>query len=185
VVAAAAVEAAVSAGGLRGDEGALFARHNEALRRAVARRVRAPEAVIEDACAFAWLQLLRCQPRRDTALAWLRAVAVHEAWRLARQQRTEAAIDTTADPARERDTSRELAVATLVELGATLEQRLDAREALRALAALPDRQRRALQRKVAGLSYQEIAAEQDSSTTAVNRHLTRARRRLRDTRPDR
>ena len=43
----------------RGDEAELFARYHDMLLRAVSRQASAPAVVIEDACAFAWLQLLR------------------------------------------------------------------------------------------------------------------------------
>jgi len=58
------------------------------------------------------------------------------------------------------------------------ELRNEAREALAALARLPDRQRRPMTLKVAGHSYQEIGRELGWSYTQVNRHLTRARKRL-------
>jgi len=79
---------------LRGDEGELFARHHAALLRAVRSAVRAPEAVIEDACATAWAILLRRQPERtETLFGWLRTVAIHEAYALSRQQRRTASLD--------------------------------------------------------------------------------------------
>ena len=58
-------------------------RHHAALRRGVARTVNASPELIEDACQAAWTILLRAQPDRSpTLLAWLRTVAVHEAYRL-------------------------------------------------------------------------------------------------------
>ena len=62
----------------RGDEAELFARYHDMLLRAVSRQASAPAVVIEDACAFAWLQLLRYQPQRDNIVAWLVTVAVRE-----------------------------------------------------------------------------------------------------------
>lgn len=53
-----------------------------------------------------------------------------------------------------------------------------ARDALRALAALPERQRRYLELRVAGFSYREIAGLTGSSYTSVNKQLTRARARV-------
>jgi DNA-directed RNA polymerase specialized sigma24 family protein len=67
---------------LRGDEEDLYRRHDHELRRTVARAVYAPPELIEDACQNAWAILLRCQPRRSTVFAWLRVVAIHEAYRL-------------------------------------------------------------------------------------------------------
>ncbi len=53
-----------------------------------------------------------------------------------------------------------------------------AREALRALGFLPDRQRRYLTLKVAGYSYQEIGELTGRSYTSVNKRLARAREQL-------
>lgn len=62
-------------GTLRGDEGALFARHHAALLRAVPSAVRAPEA------------------RSETLFGWLRTVAIHEAYELSRQQRRTTSLE--------------------------------------------------------------------------------------------
>ena len=65
----------------RRTEDALFRRHHCALVRAVGRVVHASDALIEDACAIAWLQLIRTQPERTARLfGWLRTVAIHEAY---------------------------------------------------------------------------------------------------------
>jgi DNA-directed RNA polymerase specialized sigma24 family protein len=74
---------------LRGDEAELYERHHRALVRAVARVVDAPRELIEDACQDAWDTLLRRQPERRSIFAWLRVVAIHEAYRPVahRQQR--------------------------------------------------------------------------------------------------
>jgi RNA polymerase sigma factor (sigma-70 family) len=55
-------------------------------------------------------------------------------------------------------------------------------EALTLLAALPERKRSFLTLKVAGFSYDEIAAELNVSWLTVNRQLVRARAALRDAR---
>ncbi len=55
-----------------------------------------------------------------------------------------------------------------------LEDALEARRALRALAALPERQRRYLTRLASGYSSQEIARVEQASYTNVNKHLRRA-----------
>jgi hypothetical protein len=66
-----------------------------ALERRVARRARAEPQTLEDACSFAWMQLIT-HPSIDLdgpscgALAWITQTAVHEAWRLeARRPRDE------------------------------------------------------------------------------------------------
>jgi len=163
-----------SPAGLRGDEGELYRRHHQALLRAVARQVNAPEALVEDACQRAWIILLRRQPDREPALfAWLRTVAVREAWALSRAQRRTVALEELTDI----DGDESPVLAGPVD---HLEDALEARRALRALATLPDRQRRYLTRLASGHSYQEIAHAEHASYTNVNKHLARARRTLRD-----
>ncbi len=159
--------------GLRGDEGELYRRHHQALLRAVARQVNAPAVLIEDACQRAWIILLRRQPDREPALfAWLRTVAIREAWALSRTQRRTVALDELTDLDEEPP--------ALAGPADQLEDALEARRALRALAALPDRQRRYLTLLASGHSYQEIAHVEQATYTNVNKHLTRARRTLRD-----
>lgn len=159
---------------LRGDEGELFARHHAALMRAVLRAVRAPEALIEDACATAWAILLRRQPDRGpTLFAWLRTVAVHEACRLSGQQR---ATDALEDLGSAGGDGWEAFAAD----HRTLDQTLEARRALRALAELPARERDTLTLLVAGYRYREIERLRGVTYTNVNRQLVKARRRLRD-----
>lgn len=159
---------------LRGDESELYGQHQATLLRAVTRQVKAPPALIEDACQRAWLILLRRQPDRGpTLFAWLRTVAVREAWALSSTQRRTVALDELTDI--EGDESPILAGPA-----DQLDHAVEARRALRALAALPDRQRRYLTRLAAGHSYQEIAHAEHATYTNVNKHLTRARQRLRD-----
>ena len=150
---------------LRGDEAELFRRHEFALKRAVRAAVHAPEACIEDACSFAWLQLLRRQPDRATVFGWLRTVAVHEAWVLAARERRDGHLEEF--PAW--DERRPAEAPPVVE----------AHTALRLLAELPERQRRYLALLAAGFSYDEIAHRCDATYTNVNKHLARARRHLR------
>jgi DNA-directed RNA polymerase specialized sigma24 family protein len=134
---------------LRGDEDDLYRRHHRDLERAVARVVNATPELVEDACQTAWAILLRNQPDRVSIFAWLRVVAVHEAFRLSATERRDARLerlhpddgdwqDITADPR-------------------SLDDSVQAREALRILAALPERQRNDLTLVVAGHSYNEIA----------------------------
>jgi RNA polymerase sigma factor (sigma-70 family) len=156
---------------LRGDEADLFQRLQTRLLRAVRREVTASEEVIEDACSFAWSQLLRCQPRRDTVYGWLCKTAIREAWRLSRRERRDLRIDgLTSDGDGE---------ALQLRAPVDLETMIDARRALAALAALPDRERRYLTLRVAGHSYVEIRALTQATHTNVNKHLVRARARLR------
>ncbi len=159
---------------LRGDEGELFACHHSALLRAVRRAVRAPEPLIEDACANAWAILLRRQPDRGpTLFGWLRTVAVQEAYRLSKQQRATDALEELGTPDGE-------GWEALAADHRTLLHTLEARHALRALADLPDRQRDTIALFVAGYRYEEIQRLRGASYTNVNKQLVKARRRLRD-----
>ncbi len=159
----------------RGDEDALYRAHHRELHRAVARTVRAPRELIEDACQTAWTKLLHRQPDRYAIFGWLRVVATHEAYRLSAIERRPARLerlrpddgdwhDVLADPR-------------------SFDDALEALEALRTLASLPDRQREDLSMKVAGYSYEEIRILTGGRTfTNVNKSLVKARRRIRQTR---
>ncbi|MCW3050649.1 MAG: hypothetical protein JWO74_4933, partial [Solirubrobacterales bacterium] len=67
---------------LRGDEAQLYEQYAQRLERVVTSQVRSSRVVVEEACANAWLILLRRQPARQTAWPWLKVVAIREAWRL-------------------------------------------------------------------------------------------------------
>ena len=146
---------------LRGDEDALFRRYDRQLFHCIRASVRGPDELVQDACAFAWLQLLVHQPDRTTIFAWLKTVAIHEAWQLARRERREASVDAEAAGAGEASAA------------------LEARDALGSLAHLPERQRRYLSLFIAGYSYDEIARLTGVTYTNVNKHLARARATLR------
>ena len=155
----------------RGDEADLYRRHHRNLQRAVARAVNAPRELIEDACQTAWTIMLRSQPDRAAIFAWLRVVAIHEAYRLSAIERRELHLE---DLAIEGDWD------TILAGRVTVEDQLEALEALRALAALPDRQRQDLSLRVAGFTYREIAAMTGPRTfTNVNKHLVKARTAIR------
>jgi RNA polymerase sigma factor (sigma-70 family) len=158
---------------LRGDEEELFRTHHHSLVRAVGRSVNASEELIEDACQGAWTVLLRCQPERTPALfAWLRTVAVRQAYRLSRQERRDHRLEDLAG-----DGEWE----PLLGGGFALDAAIEARRALQALASLPPLQREDLQLVVAGFSYEEIAARGGParSLNNVNKRLTKARARIR------
>ena len=156
----------------RGDEAELYRRHHRDLHRAVAHAVNAPRELIEDACQTAWTILLRTQPDRYAIFAWLRVVAIHEAYRLKAVERRETRLarfraehrdgeDLAADPR-------------------TLDDAIEALEALRALAALPSRQRDDLTLKIAGYTYNEIQILTGGRTfTNVSKSLVKARGRIR------
>ena len=151
---------------LHGDEADVFREHEFALRRAVRRVVTGPDALIDDACAFAWLQFLRRQPNRAAVLSWLRTVAIREAWQLTRIEQRDAHLELVPDW--EQRHGRD-----------TLEPVVDAHRLLESVADLPHRQRRALVLLACGHSYTEIATATDGTRDSVNNHLRRARRNLR------
>jgi len=81
----------------RGDEAELYRLHHERLERVVRRCVSGSHALIEDACSFAWLQLLAKQPERGPdLLGWLCTVAIHEGYRLSRLERRQDRLDVGA-----------------------------------------------------------------------------------------
>ena len=155
----------------RGDEADLYERHHQALLIAVSHAINGSGALIEDACQTAWTILLRRQPDRASVFAWLYVVAIHEAYRLSAIERRELHLE---DLAIEGDWD------TILAGRVTVEDQFEALEALRALAALPDRLRRDLCLRVGGFSYREIAAMTGGRTfTNVNKHLVKARRAIR------
>ena len=158
---------------LRGDEDALYRAYAYPLRKAVAQRARGASGdQVDDACATAWLILLRAQPRRETVFGWLIVVAVHETWRLAAADRTHTPVlrdlDGVADhvldpPGEHRD-----------PLAA-----MYARERLReVVATLARRQVDMLALRAYGYSYDEIVELTGASYRTVDRQLRRARRAL-------
>ena len=157
----------------RGDEAELFDRHAARLLRIVRSVIGGRHHVAEDACSFAWLQLLRTQPERDRILGWLCAVATNEARAQLKRQARQAEFE---------ESPREPTPAH-VDQRADLELALDARQALEQMAdELSEQKLRIFSLHVAGLSYEEICAATGYSWTQVNRHMTRSRARLRDRR---
>src|SRR5215204_6876878 len=129
-----------------GDEADLYRRHHHALLIAVSHAINGSGALIEDACQTAWTILLRRQPDRASVFSWLYVVAIHEAYRLSAIERRELHLE---DLAIEGDWE------TILAGRLSVEDQLEALEALRTLAALPKAQRRDLTLRVAGFSYRE------------------------------
>jgi DNA-directed RNA polymerase specialized sigma24 family protein len=106
---------------------------------------------------------------RVSIFAWLRVVAVHEAYRLCRLQQRDRHLE-------DLDRGWEAAVSS----GSTIDDLVEARRVLRLLARLPVRQREDLSLLVAGFSYREIAEMTGGRTlTNVTKHLAKARARMR------
>jgi DNA-directed RNA polymerase specialized sigma24 family protein len=149
---------------LRGDEDALYRAHHVHLLRVTRRRFPdAPYALVEDACGFAWAQLLRRQPERDAVVGWLVVVARHELLRLLGREGAARPLEEAPEPV------------------APCPRHEEARALLDAMAALRPYQRRVLALQAAGHSYREIQAACGGRTfTWVNRHATEGRRAVRE-----
>jgi RNA polymerase sigma factor (sigma-70 family) len=159
----------VSGPAQRGDEAALFERHAERLLRVVRRAIGGRGHVAEDACSFAWLQLLRTQPARDLIFPWLCTVATNEARRLLKRQARQAEFDEDAVWSAPSPGGRSTDLQLTVEV----------REALEHIAGLSAQQVRIFSLHIAGLTYDEICEATGYSRTQVNRHMVRARSRIR------
>jgi RNA polymerase sigma factor (sigma-70 family) len=151
----------------RGDEAELFAGYNAHLERIVKTVTSAASETVEDACSFAWVQLLQRQPERENILAWLRVVAVHEVYRLWRKAGSEVPTEVAANGDR------------AVEGFDSGAQRAQLLAVLQAMEALPDRRRRIFQLHVAGLKYAEISAATGEGPRAIDRQIKKARDSLR------
>lgn len=154
---------------------AMHGEHARELERRVAPRARAEPQTIEDACSFAWMQLIT-HPSIDLdgqsyrALAWLTRTAVHEAWRLEARRARDELLD---DVALERELRQREQTAPGADLIAAQRARLDL------VAQIPPRPRRFLLRQALGHSYREIVADEMVSLTTTNKQIARAKRLLR------
>jgi RNA polymerase sigma factor (sigma-70 family) len=151
-----------------GDEAVLYAEYRSKLVNTIRRQVRTSEENVQDACSFAWMQLLSHQPRRGPEIfAWLRTVAYREAIHLDRRDRRSPPVDDINE--------------ALLPAPDSPEAKVEARHRLEAVTQLPDRQRRILALKAGGYSYVEIADRTGDTIRTVERQLLRARKRIRAT----
>jgi RNA polymerase sigma factor (sigma-70 family) len=163
----------------RGDEAALFLEHQRFLLRVTARRFGGSQELAEDACALAWLQLLRRQPDREAVVGWLRVVARNEGLRLLRIRRREPFLDDRPAWRSDAASGEPLDWQELLPAPEDTEVAVEARELLRCLAGLRWHQRTVLTLQLGGYSYKEIAQRLGRTYTWVNRHLTEGRAELR------
>jgi RNA polymerase sigma factor (sigma-70 family) len=145
----------------------LYREHARYLRNIMRRRfsrTSVPDALIEDACAEAWLIAWRYRETIDDArpLAWLVVVATHELFALLRKLRNET-DDGGVEP--------------FTNVGDP-ELAFETREALEALSSLKPQQREALGLRAGGFSYEEIQALTGRTYTWVNRHVSEGKRAL-------
>jgi RNA polymerase sigma factor (sigma-70 family) len=152
--------------------GDLYRRLSTRLERIVRRDVRAPDAVIEDACQFAWARLVNhCEGvRRESALSWLATTAVREALKLLRRDDRELSLEATIELAGDAVVAGEFPGP---------DELLERLERLASIEALPVRQQRLLWLQGLGLSYDEMAAHEGCTLRTVERQLLRARGTLR------
>jgi RNA polymerase sigma factor (sigma-70 family) len=148
------------------DVGQLYASLAGRLQQIVGLDIRAPQAVIEDACQVAWFRLLHHSHRvhRETVLAWLATTAEREALRLLHRGRRELTLDAGVGVDGRQATPHEL---------------IERRERLREVERLPERQQRVVWLHAIGLSYAEIALHEGCTRRTVDRQLLRARQALR------
>ena len=158
---------------------AMYAKHDAELCDVVRRRSGgAQPATIEDACSFAWAQLIAAdhvdvRPPRWSALAYLTKTAIRKAWELRAAERRAAPYDHEQLDymAAVRDINE-----TAADEAAALQMRCDL--ALDLVAQIPERPRRFLLRLALGYSYHEIAIAEGVSYRTTDRQITRAKRRL-------
>lgn len=129
------------------------------------------EAVVEDACQFAWMRLIvhASRIRGDTALNWLARTAINEAFKLLARQARDVSLEETED--------REAPV--IPEPGPGPDELALAQARLAITGDLSRRQQQFVWMHAAGLTYVEIAARTGATVRTVERQLLRAKRRLR------
>ncbi|MGI8730597.1 MAG: RNA polymerase sigma factor [Solirubrobacteraceae bacterium] len=143
----------------------------------MSRRAHADDHTIEDACSFAWLQLLThpavdLGPEHARLLAWLTQTATREAWRLAAARARERPLDHAAIEHEQR---------TRGQLAPAADRLAPQHSRLALVADIPERPRRFVLRLALGYSYREIAAAERVSHTTTNKQIARAKRHLRET----
>lgn len=154
---------------MHGDEERLFITHAIKLRRVVAANVHTSAANVDDACAFAWLQLVDRQPRRQMIFAWLATVAIRDALRRDGRDRRTVDVDEMSEVLTGTRT-------TAVEA----EERIVICEVLEQLTGVHPRKRQMLLMHTAGFSCNEIAAEHGIEVARARELIYQARLQMRD-----
>jgi DNA-directed RNA polymerase specialized sigma24 family protein len=156
----------------------LYLEFSRPIQRHVGAVVRAPRPIIEDACQFAWSQLLGHRERvsAQTAHGWLTATAIHEAFKLSRAAQREVSLEAALQ------TGGEQLLEQLVSgpvLRGLPDETAECQEQVAELRTLSLRQQRMLWLNAIGLSRTEVAAHERCTTRTVERQLFKARRALR------
>lgn len=157
--------------------GALFQQRADVLRATVARHVHSTDDVIDEACAFAWVQLLT-HPNIDLTdpvrvFWWLYRTAQRQAWHL--HERAQRVLPGGHPVPGERD-----AFTRRPDHSVDLVQQIEDRETLRALHGLRPAVRDTAVLKACGYSYDEIRAIHDISGTTITKRVRRARQLVED-----
>jgi RNA polymerase sigma factor (sigma-70 family) len=152
------------------DIGELYRRFSARLEQIVRSGVRSSDAVVEDACQFAWSRLLlhRARVREDTAVGWLVTTAIREAFKLSRRGARELSLDEAL----------EIGIDPVSPAPGPWE-RLVQREQVAAVRRLPVARQRIVWLQALGFSYSEIAQLESCTPRTIDRHLGRARSTLR------
>jgi RNA polymerase sigma factor (sigma-70 family) len=155
-----------------GDVAALYARSAAMVRGQVCSEVTASDAVIDDACQFAWIRLLHHRHRvgPERAVSWLITTALHEVFKLVRRDGHDLSLEQLLEEGGELRLNR---------VAPAPEETVGARLRLELLRELPERQERLIWLQGLGFGYPEMAAETDMTVRTVERQLMKARRSLR------
>lgn len=148
----------------------LFVAHERALRRIVRREVRAPEAVIEDACQTAWTRLIS-RPgtvQHEASLPWLVTTARREAIRSARGADRFVPLEELSEEA------------SRVPVAPAPEETVELQDRLGQIRDLPRRQQQLVWLHGLGLNYEEMARHSGITRRTVERQLLRAKHALRE-----
>jgi RNA polymerase sigma factor (sigma-70 family) len=138
--------------------------------RIVVRRVSSP--LVEDACQYAWDQLVlhRARVNQETALAWLAKTAIREARRLRDHEERCLSLDAVIELAGD---------AMVLGESPAADELTERRARLQAVRELPERQQKLVWLRALGMNYVEIAVQTGDTTRTVERQLQKARRSLR------
>jgi RNA polymerase sigma factor (sigma-70 family) len=155
-----------------GEVAELYARSAGLVRGQVCSEVTAPEAVIDDACQFAWIRLLHHRHRvgRDRAVSWLITTALHEVFKLVQRDGRDLSLEQLLEEAGDLRINRTVPAP---------EEAVGARVRLELLQELPERQERLIWLQGLGFDYPEMAAEAGMTRRTVERQLMKGRRSLR------
>jgi DNA-directed RNA polymerase specialized sigma24 family protein len=154
-----------------GDEAELFERYHKRLLKATAYNVQTTPDNVEEACAFAWATLMRREDvHRDTAFAWLKEVARHEAMRLHRRDHEYLPIGT--EPGAVHPELIDIASGNPYVTPGALN------DAMARLRLLPERLQRIVGLRSLGWRYADMASELGISQTRVSQLLVVADQHL-------